>query len=35
MLLDQLPESEPFVQFANENQPAIGSDARSLEIDFL
>ena len=34
MLLDQLPESEPFVQFANENQPAIGSDARSLEIDF-
>ena len=34
MLLDQLPEPEPFVQLADQNEPAVGSDARSLEIDF-
>ena len=34
MLVNQFSESEPLVQLANENQPAIGSDARSLEIDF-
>ena len=34
MLVDQLPESESFIQFANENQTAIRGDSRSLEIDF-
>ena len=34
MLADQFPESEPFVQFANQNQATVGSDVRSLEIDF-
>ena len=34
MLLDQLPEPEPFVQLPNQDQPAVGSDTRSLEIDF-
>ena len=34
MLVDQLAESESFIQFANENQATVGSDVRSLEIDF-
>ena len=34
MLVDQLAESESFIQFANENQTAIRGDSRSLEIDF-
>ena len=34
MLLNQFPETEPFVQFANQNQATVGSDVRSLEIDF-
>ena len=34
MLVDQLPESESFIQFANENQTAIRGDSRSLGIDF-
>ena len=34
MLLDQLPEAEPFVQLPNQDQPAVGSDTRSLEITF-
>ena len=34
MLVDQLPESESFIQFTNENQTAIRGDSRSLEIDF-
>ncbi len=33
MLLDQLPDPEPFVQFANENQPTIGSHPRSQKTD--
>ncbi len=34
MLVDQLAESESFIQFANENQTVIRGDSRSLEIDF-
>ena len=34
MLVNQFSETEPCVQFANQNQAAVGSDARSLEIDF-
>ena len=34
MLLNQFSETEPFVQFANQNQATVGSDVRSLEIDF-
>ena len=34
ILIDQLPETEPLVQFANQNQATVGSDVRSLEIDF-
>ena len=34
MLVNQFSETEPFVQFANQNQATVGSDARSLEIDF-
>ena len=34
MLVDQPAQSESFMQFANENQTAIGDDSRSLEIDF-
>ena len=34
MLVDQLAQSEPLVQFPNENQATIRGDARSLEIDF-
>jgi len=34
MLVDQLAQSEPLVQFSDENKPAIGCHTRSLEIDF-
>ena len=34
MLVNQFSETEPFVQFANQNQATVGSDVRSLEIDF-
>ena len=34
MLVNQFSETEPFVQFANQNQTTVGSDVRSLEIDF-
>ena len=37
MLVNQFSETEPFAQFANQNQasiPRVGSDVRSLEIDF-
>jgi hypothetical protein len=33
MFFDQLPESEPFVQLADENEPAIRGHTRTLEID--
>jgi hypothetical protein len=33
MLVDQLAQTEPLVQFADENKPAIGGDPRALEID--
>ncbi|MCI0441066.1 MAG: hypothetical protein L0177_18330 [Chloroflexi bacterium] len=33
MLVDQLAESEPLVQFADKNKTAIGGDTRALEID--
>jgi hypothetical protein len=31
--LDEFPEAEPLVQFADHNQATVGSDPRSLEID--
>ena len=34
MLVNQFSETEPFVQFANQNQATVGGDVRSLEIDF-
>ena len=34
MLVDQLAQSEPLVQFPKENQATIRGDARSFEIDF-
>ena len=34
MLVDQLAQSEPLVQFSDEKKPAIGCHTRSLEIDF-
>jgi len=33
MLLDQFSEPESLVEFAHQNQAAVGSDARALEID--
>ena len=33
MLLDQCPEPESLVEFAHQDQAAVGSDARTLEID--
>ena len=33
MLLDQFPEPQPLVEFAHQDQAAVGSDARTLEID--
>ena len=33
MLLDQLPEPEPFVQLTDADQPTIRGDTRALEID--
>ena len=33
VLLDQLPEIQPLVEFAHQDQAAVGSDARTLEID--
>ena len=35
MLADQFPESESLVQLPNQDQATVGSDVRSLEIDFL
>ena len=34
MLINQLPKTEPLVQLTNNYQPTVGSDTRSLEIDF-
>ena len=31
MLVNQFSETEPFVQFANQNQATVGGDVRSLE----
>jgi len=33
MLIDQFPEPEPLVEFAHQDQAAVGSDARTLKID--
>jgi hypothetical protein len=34
MFLDQFSEPESLVEFAHQDQPAVGCDARTLEIDF-
>ena len=34
MLRNQFSETEPFVQFANQNQATVGSDVRSLSLKF-
>ena len=34
MLADQFPESESLVQLPNQDQATVGSNSRSLEIDF-
>ena len=33
VLRDQVAEAQPFVQLPHEDEPAIGGDARSLELD--
>ena len=34
MILDQPAQTEPLVQLANQNQPAIRGNSRPLKIDF-
>ena len=33
MLLDQFSKSQPLVEFTDQDQAAVGSDARTLKID--
>ena len=34
MFVDQLAETKPLLQLTNQDQPSVGSDAGSFEIDF-